>query len=127
MVASGTLKAHFDADQKIELLEFVTSSHEEYLPRAQVLDAARPLHEWSKEWHKVNTTADGKQSPEMNKKKARPMKSPPQPPPEIDIPESKVSKMGITPLVFRFLEVRNPVLGLNQSLTFNRSQKSWAK
>jgi len=106
LIASGTLKAHFDAEQKIELLEFVTSSHEEYLPRAQVVEAARPLHEWSKEWHKVNSPADGKQSPEMNKKKAKAMKSPNQPPPEIDLPESKVkSKMGITPSVFRFLEL----------------------
>jgi hypothetical protein len=43
----------------------------------------------------------------MNKKKAKAMKSPPQPPPEIDIPPSKVKlSMGITPSVFRFLEVR---------------------
>ena len=106
MIASGTLKAHFDADQKIELLEFITSSHEEYLPRTKVIDAARPIHEWNKEWLKVNAPADGKQSPEMNKKKQKPMKSPPQPPPEIDLPQSKVKpSMGITPSVFRFLEV----------------------
>jgi hypothetical protein len=42
----------------------------------------------------------------MNKKKAKAMKSPPQPPPEIDIPQTKVNpKMGITPAVFRYLEV----------------------
>jgi LIM-domain binding protein len=106
LVANGTLKAHFDADQKIELLEFVTSGHEEYIPRTRVVDAARPLHEWQKEWHKVNSPPEGKQSPEMNKKKAKAMKSPPQAPPEIDIPPSKVkSSMGITPSVFRFLEV----------------------
>jgi hypothetical protein len=105
LIASGTLKAHFDADQRIELLEFVTTSHEEYLPRNQVVNAARPLHEWSKEWRNLNAPPDGKQSPEMNKKKAKAMKSPSQPPPEIDIPESLVSKMGITPSVFRFLEV----------------------
>jgi hypothetical protein len=107
LIASGTLKAYFDGEQKIELLEFVTSSHEEYIPRTRILDAARPLHEWQKEWHKVNSPAEGKQSPEMNKKKAKAMKSPPQPPPEIDLPASKVKpSMGITPSVFRFLEVR---------------------
>ena len=106
MIASGTLKAHFDAEQKIELLEFVTSSHEEYVSRTRIVEAARPTHEWQKEWHKVNVTPDGKQSPEMNKKKAKPMKSPPNPPPEIDIPASKVKPcMGITHSVFRFLEV----------------------
>jgi hypothetical protein len=42
----------------------------------------------------------------MNKKKAKAMKSPPHPPPEIDIPASKVKpSMGITHSVFRFLEV----------------------
>jgi len=100
------LKAHFDSDQKIELLEFVTSSHEEYLPRNSVIESARPLHEWGKEWKNLNALPDGKQSPEMNKKKAKNLKSPAQPPPDIDLLQSKVKpNMGITPAVFRFLEV----------------------
>lgn len=91
----------------IELLEFVTTSHEEYVPRTRIVEAARPLHEWQKDWRKVNGPPDGKQSPEMSKKgKARQMKSPPTEPPDIDIPDSKVKRnMGITPSVFRFLEV----------------------
>ncbi|KAI9049797.1 hypothetical protein LZ554_005948 [Drepanopeziza brunnea f. sp. 'monogermtubi'] len=122
LVANGTLKAHFDADQKIELLEFVTNSHEEYIPRTQILNAARPLHEWQKEWHKVNSPPDGKQSPEMNKKKQKAMKSPPQPPPEIDLPLSKVKpSMGITPAVFRYLELAE-VLGMMNPL-FNYSHQ----
>lgn len=100
------LRAQFDANQKIELLEFVTNNHEEYVPRTRMVEAARPLHEWHKEWHKANPLPDGKQSPEMSKKKARPNKSALTAPPEIDIPESKVKgTMGITPSVFRFLEV----------------------
>lgn len=110
LIASGTLKAYFDAEQKIELLEFVTSSHEEYLPRTRVVEAARPLHDWGKEWQKINAPPEGKQSPEMNKKKKTILKSPPQPPPEIDLPESKVKpSMGITPSVFRFLELAEVV------------------
>ncbi|KAE8442046.1 hypothetical protein EG329_003903 [Mollisiaceae sp. DMI_Dod_QoI] len=124
LVASGTLKAHFDAEQKIELLDFVTSSHEEFIPRAQVLDAARPLHEWSKEWRNLNPPADGKQSPEMNKKKSKPMKSPAQPPPEIDLPESKVSKMGITPLVFRFLEIAEVMGQMNPLFGYSHQNSS---
>ena len=106
-MARGKLRVTLDSNQKIELMDFETTSNEEYLPRNKVVEAARPLHEWQKDWHKVNTSADGKQSPEINKKgKARPMKSPPTAPPEIDIPESKVkANMGITPNVFRFLEV----------------------
>jgi hypothetical protein len=111
-VANGTLRAQFDANQKIELLEFVTSSHDEYVSRTRIVEAARPLHEWQKEWQKANAAADGKQSPEMSKKgKARPMKSPPNAPPEIDIPDSKVKlNMGITPSVFRFLEVSESLI-----------------
>ena len=107
-MANGTLRAQFDANQKIELLEFVTNHHEEFVRRTRVVEAARPLHEWQKEWQKANAPADGKQSPEMSKKKANKMKSPNTAPPEIDIPESKVKlSMGITPSVFRFLEVSN--------------------
>lgn len=108
-MAQGTLRAQFDANQKIELFEFVTTRHEEYVPRGRIVEAARPLHDWQKEWQKANPPPDGKQSPEMSKKKARPLKSPPTAPPEIDIPDSKVKlNMGITPAVFRFLEVSNP-------------------
>lgn len=126
-MANGSLKAHFDAEQKIELLEFNTSSHEEYLPRNQVVSAARPLHEWNKEWKIVNTPPEGKQSPEMNKKsKAKAMKSPPQPPPEIDLPQSKVkSSMGITDAVFQFLEVQFPSHLIDSSDGFSLP-KSWA-
>ncbi len=79
------------------------------MPRTSVVEAIRPLHEWQKEWLKVNAPLDGKQSPETSKKaKPRPMKSPPNAPPEIELPDSKVKRnMGITPSVFRFLEVRS--------------------
>lgn len=107
LVANGTLRVQFDHTQKIELFEFVTLNHEEYVPRSRILEAARPLHEWGKEWRLVNATPDGKQSPETTKKgKARQMKSPSTAPPEIDLPDTKVKmSMGITPSVFRFLEV----------------------
>ncbi|KAI0996058.1 hypothetical protein K3495_g12124 [Podosphaera aphanis] len=128
LVANGILKVHFDSEQKIELLEFITSSHEEYLPRTQVVEAARPLHIWGKEWHKVNSVSDGKQSPEMSKKKTSPemskkktkvMKSPSQPPPDIDLPASKVkASMGITHSVFRFLELSEVMIHMNPLFSY---------
>lgn len=55
----------------------------------------------------MNNPADGKASPEMNKKKSKVTKSPAQAPPEFDLPQSKVKhSMGITHSVFRFLEVQ---------------------
>lgn len=128
LIASGNLRAHFDTEQKIELLEFVTSSHEEYIPRALVIEAARPLHEWGKDWKSLNAIPDGKQSPEMNKKKAKVMKSPQQPPPDIDLPPSMVKrKMGVTPSVFRFLEVCFLQSFSVMSLIFYSLPRLWAR
>ncbi|KAF3344013.1 PTAB protein [Verticillium dahliae] len=124
LVATGTVRAHFDHEQKIELFEFVTSGHEEYISRKSVIESAKPAHNWVKEWHKVNSQ-DSKTSPEMSKKgKARPLKSPQNPPPEalVDLPESSVKRgMGVTEEVFQFLEIvevfgqMNPLFGFSHS------------
>lgn len=104
------MRAHFDNEQKIELFEFVTSGHEEFISRKSVIEAAKPAHNWVKEWHKMNTH-DTKTSPEMSKKgKAKPMKSPQNAPPDalVDLPDSAVKQsMGVTEAVFQFLEVRD--------------------
>ncbi|KAJ4252658.1 hypothetical protein NW757_006099 [Fusarium falciforme] len=122
LVASGTLRAQFDAEQKIELFEFLTTSHEEYISRKQVIDAAKPAHMWMKEWHKTNSQ-DGK-SPELSKKgKGRQLKSPQTQPPEVlvDLPEAAVNSKGVTQAVFQFLEIvevmgqMNPLFGFFHS------------
>lgn len=115
------MRAQFDAEQKFEFLEFNTHSHEEFVPRTQVIEAAKPAHNWVKDWHKANTH-DTKQSPEMSKKgKQRQMKSPQTAPPEVlkDFPEQAVNHMGVTAAVAQFLEVRT-----NQSA--GRSEHVWA-
>lgn len=106
LVATGTLRAQFDADQKFELFEFITTGHEEFISRRLVIQAAKPAHNWVKEWHRVNNQ-DNKQSPEMSKKsKARQMKSPQTAPPDLDLPHSVVTQsVGITEAVHQFLEV----------------------
>ena len=107
LVATGTLRAQFDAEQKIELFEFLTTRQEEYVSRKRVIEAAKPAHEWIKEWRSVNTM-DGKQSPEMSKKgKARQLKSPQKEPPGVlvDLPDSAVNSKGVTEAVHQFLEV----------------------
>lgn len=72
-----------------------------------MIQAAKPAHNWVKEWNKMNTPDPTKQSPEMNKKKnQRALKSPPNPPPDLDLPESAVKQnLGITEAVFQFLEM----------------------
>jgi hypothetical protein len=110
LVANGTLRVQFDAEQKFELFEFVTTSHDEYVALKQVVEAATPLHNWVKDWHKLNNS-DIKSSPEMSKKsKAKQLKSPQNPPPDglSNLPPSGVTQsMGIPGAVLKFLEVRH--------------------
>lgn len=92
----------------------MTSSHEEYIPRNVAVDAIRPLWDWAKERNKLNTLPDVKQSPEMNKKKAKTPKMQTQqqqlPPPVVPIPHSKVkASIGIPAALFQFLEVCIPL------------------
>lgn len=109
---SGSLRIQFDTEQKVELFEFLSRDHDEFVSMNVVLEGAKPNHQWIKEWHRVNSQ-DSKQSPEMSKKgKSRPMKSPPNPPPDLDIPHSAVRHgLGITEQQFQFLEASNPESG----------------
>lgn len=72
-----------------------------------MIQAAKPSHEWVKEWKNMNNQ-DAKASPEMSKKnKAKMMKSPQTQPPDIDLPDSAlVPGTPITSAVNQFLEVR---------------------
>lgn len=123
LVSSGTLRIQFDNEQKMELFEFLANSHEEFIARKQVIDAAKPAHVWMKEWHKVNST-DTKQSPEMSKKgKGKQLKSPQREPPEVlnDLPDSAVNRQGVTEAVYQFLEIvevmgqMNPLFGFTHT------------
>lgn len=106
VVSSGALRVNFDSEQKFELFEFVCDSHEEFLPRKMVIQAAQPGHKWIKEWRSLNQS-DNKQSPEISKKgKPKPMKSPQTAPPDVELPHSSVKEsVGITEAVYQFLEV----------------------
>lgn len=116
VVWTGKLRAQFDAEQKLALLEFTTTSHDEFISRKMAIDAAKPNHNWIKDWHRLNSS-DAKQSPEMSKKgKAKQMKSPMTAPPDISLPDSAVkSNMGITEHVFQYLELAE-VIGIMQPL-----------
>jgi hypothetical protein len=100
------LRVQFDSEQKIELFEFLTTSHEEYISRKLVIEAAKPAHIWLKDWHKANSS-DTKQSPEMSKKGKRTLKSPQTQPPKVlsDLPDAAILEEGLPQSVFHFLEV----------------------
>lgn len=121
LVSGGNLRIYFDNEQKIELFEFLATSHEEFIARKQVIDAAKPAHVWMKEWHKVNST-DTKQSPEMSKKgKGKQLKSPQSQPPEVlnDLPDSAVNRQGVTEAVHQFLEIAEVMGQLNPLFGFS--------
>jgi len=119
LVSTGILRAQFDNEQKFELLEFLTTSQEEYIARDVVIQAARPLHNWTKEWRQLNSQ-DGTHSPEMsNKKKGKSYKCPTIPPPDFDLPQPSVKiGMGVTQAVYQFLEIAEILDQMNPLFTF---------
>ncbi|PHH65433.1 hypothetical protein CDD81_2537 [Ophiocordyceps australis] len=124
LVATGTLRAQFDAEQKIELFEFLTTGHEEYISRKQVIELAKPVHVWFKDWHKVNSGQEVKQSPEMSKKaKGKHFKSPQTQPPDVlaDLPDSAVNSKGVTAAVHQFLEIVEVLGQMNPLFAFCHS------
>ncbi|KAL4938942.1 LIM-domain binding protein-domain-containing protein [Aspergillus oleicola] len=93
LFSTGTLKAHFDFQNKIEMLDIVIMSHQEYLPRTQL--QALEL--------------DQKQSPKVTKatgKRAQ-QKQPQQP--AFSLPESMVTSNGVPTPVMSFLEVAETI------------------
>ncbi|KAK1754328.1 LIM-domain binding protein-domain-containing protein [Echria macrotheca] len=107
LVTRGILRAQFDHEQKIDLFEFTTTAHEEYIARDFVIQSARPVHNWIKEWRSLNQQ-DGTHSPEMSNKKnkQKPYKCPANPPPDLDLPMPPTkTSTGITDAVYQFLEI----------------------
>lgn len=120
VMTKGRLQAIFDPNQKLLLLEFATTSQEEFISRQMVIEAATPNHNWIKEWKKMNLT-DAKQSPEMSKKgKTKQYKSPHTAPPEMDIPHSAVKQsMGVPQPVFAFFEMVEVMNLLNPLMDYS--------
>lgn len=114
LVATGTVRAQFDQEQKIELFEFICTDFEEYISRSLVIQAAKPNHNWIKEWKKLNSQ-DPKASPEMSKKsKTRTVKSPAVPPPDLDLPQSLIRRgTHVTEAVHQFLEISEIIGQMN--------------
>lgn len=109
------------------------------MSRKQVIEAAKPAHNWIKEWRNVNNS-DTK-SPELSKKgKGKQLKSPQSHPPEVlvDLPDTAVNSKGVTGAVHQFLEVTRPTkkrwrLGKERRVseanicTLLRLSKSWGR
>lgn len=99
LVVQGSLKAQFDASQRLDVLDWVTTEHNEYIPRAQLLQAAAESPELKQS--PTMSKATSKRAQQRQKQQLAEKDQPPQAP----IPKSIVNEWGTTPAVSQFLEV----------------------
>ncbi|KAL2820440.1 LIM-domain binding protein-domain-containing protein [Aspergillus granulosus] len=107
LFTTGTLRAHFDFQNKIEMLDIVVMNHTEYLPRSQL---------------QALELSEQKQSPKVPKNmgKRAQQKQPQQP--AFTLPESMVTSNGVPTPVMSFLEVAETISQMQ--LLFQYSQQN---
>ena len=100
LVSSGSLRVQFDQFGKIDVLEVLTTQHEEYVPRAQLLRAATESPEMK---HSPNQSkASGKKAAQQRQKQAQIAR---EQTPVAAIPNTTITDQGVTRSVQQFLEV----------------------
>ena len=92
LFTNGTLVAHFDVNNKIEILDIVVLNHTEYLPRHQL--------------QALEQSEQQKQSPKVSKNMSKRAQQKQPSSPTITLPESMVTNNGVPIAVMSFLEVR---------------------
>lgn len=96
----GNLRAQFDQNGRIDILDLVTTEHNEYIPRVQLQPAVEsPDHKQSPSISK----ATGKRASQQRGKQQ--LQAPQEQAPQIVVPTSMVNSYGVTDAVSRFLEV----------------------
>lgn len=96
----GNLRAQFDQNDRIDILDLVTTEHNEYVPRARLQAAVEsPDHKQSPSASK----ATGKRASQQRGKQQ--LLVPQEQAPQIVAPNSMVNAYGVTDAVSRFLEV----------------------
>ncbi|KAJ5290852.1 hypothetical protein N7478_000103 [Penicillium angulare] len=97
----GNLRAHFDLNNKIEMLNITVTSHNEYIPR-QLLQSLEAQEQ--------------KQSPKVAKNAAKRAQKQS---PSLSLPESMVNANGIPTAVTQFLEVAETMSQMQMLFTFS--------
>lgn len=82
------------------MLEILTNSHEEFVPRAQLLRAATESPEMKHSPNQSKTT--GKKAAQQRQKQAQAAQDQPR---VAAVPSSTINDQGVTPAVGQFLEV----------------------
>ncbi|KAL8726615.1 MAG: hypothetical protein Q9181_005976 [Wetmoreana brouardii] len=117
LVTSGGLRVQFDQLGKIDKLEILTTSHEEFVPRAQLLRTATESPEMK---HSPNQTkASGKKASQQRQKAAQATH---EQGPVAAIPRTTINDQGVTPSVMQFLEVAEAMSLMQPLFKFSQSQ-----
>ena len=97
LVTKGSLKAHFDQQGKIDILDLQVSEHIEYLPRSKLQAAS----ESPEQKPSPSLTKNANRRNAQNSKRQMPPETP-----SIPLPPSKINEWATTDQVRYFLEVR---------------------
>ncbi|KAL9034903.1 MAG: hypothetical protein Q9180_005153 [Flavoplaca navasiana] len=117
LVTSGQLRVQFNQIDKIDVLEILTTSHEEFVPRAQLLRAATESPEMK---HSPNQSkATGKKAAQQRQKQAQTAQ---EQGPVAAVPSSIINDQGVTPSVQQFLEVAEAMSLMQPLFKFSQSQ-----
>jgi hypothetical protein len=99
----GKLSALYNSNDKLDVLEFSTERHKEFIPRTlieslftQEIQAAKP----SPKMNKMTAKQRNQQRQQQQQTPAEPSIS------QSDLPEAPVREWGVTNAVMQFLEVR---------------------
>ncbi|KAL8809648.1 MAG: hypothetical protein Q9200_003233 [Gallowayella weberi] len=117
LISSGGLRVQFDHQGKIDVLEILTTSHKEYVPREQLLRAATESPEMK---HSPNQSkAAGKKGAQQRQKQPQ---TAPEQGPVAAVPQSIINVSGVTPAVQQFLEVAEAMSIMQPLFRFSQSQ-----
>ncbi|KAL8636790.1 MAG: hypothetical protein Q9228_005854 [Teloschistes exilis] len=117
LVMSGRLRVQFDRVDMIDLLEILTTSHEEFVPRAKLLRTATESPEMKQSPNQSKTT--GKKGAQQRQKPAQAMQDLG---PFAAIPRSTITDHGVTPSVQKFLEVAEAMSLMQPLFKYSQSQ-----
>ncbi|KAF3933383.1 hypothetical protein ABW19_dt0205882 [Dactylella cylindrospora] len=111
VVAQGVLRATLNIASQIDILEFDTTEHTEYIPRRIFTNTIRSL----------TSSPDQKASPRINSKALgkRQLQQPPAPPP-ISIPESPIGVWGVPDQVVKLLELAETLSSMRELFGFSQ-------
>lgn len=104
-MVNGSLKAQFDGQNKIDLLDLTTNHHNEYVPRSGLLQATAAASDIKQS--PSTSKAQGKRGSQQRQKQQ--IQASQDQSPKALVPDTLVNDLGTTKAVCQFLEVMSRV------------------